>query len=119
MLKVEVWPKMNPRLLSGWRQAQRKATPGRSSISVRWLDQLVFRAVVAPLICTLTAGAMYAGGRGVAKDESKAVKFWEAAAAQGFVQAQFNLGTDSPQATVMCRPSDQESLIADWRPYVR
>jgi TPR repeat protein len=36
---------------------------------------------------------MYAKGRGAAKDESKAVKLWQSAAAQGFVQAQFNLGT--------------------------
>ncbi len=36
---------------------------------------------------------MYDDGRGVAKDESKAVKWWEAASAQGNREAQFNLGT--------------------------
>ncbi len=35
----------------------------------------------------------YARGQGVAKDESKAVQWWAAAAAQGHVEAQFNLGT--------------------------
>jgi TPR repeat protein len=38
------------------------------------------------------AGVHYAQGRGVAKDESKAVQWWQAAAAQGHAQAQFNLG---------------------------
>jgi TPR repeat protein len=31
-------------------------------------------------------------GQGVAKDESKAVQWWQAAAAHGLAQAQFNLG---------------------------
>ncbi len=39
-----------------------------------------------------TAGIRYAEGRGVAKDESKAVQWYAAAAAQGHVDAQFNLG---------------------------
>jgi TPR repeat protein len=36
-------------------------------------------------------GVSYAEGRGVAKDESKAVQWYEAAAAQGLAQAQLNL----------------------------
>ncbi len=42
--------------------------------------------------CTSIAGLMYYRGRGVAIDESNAVKLWEAAAAQGVAQAQFSLG---------------------------
>ncbi len=38
------------------------------------------------------AGVQYAEGRGVAKDEAKAVQWWQAAAVQGHAQAQFNLG---------------------------
>jgi TPR repeat protein len=38
------------------------------------------------------AGMSYAQGRGVAKDESKAVHWWQAAAAQGVAEAQYNLG---------------------------
>jgi TPR repeat protein len=38
------------------------------------------------------AGLSYAGGRGVARDESKAVQWWQAAAAQGDADAQLNLG---------------------------
>jgi TPR repeat protein len=36
---------------------------------------------------------MYADGRGVAKDESKAVSWWTAAAEQGVARAQFALGS--------------------------
>jgi hypothetical protein len=36
---------------------------------------------------------MYADGRGVAKDESKAAKWHAAAAAQGHAEAQFVLGS--------------------------
>ncbi len=38
------------------------------------------------------AGVSYAEGRGVSKDESKAVQWYGAAAAQGHAQAQYNLG---------------------------
>jgi hypothetical protein len=41
----------------------------------------------------LVAGVSYDQGQGVAKDEAKAVQWWQAAAAQGFAQAQFYLGT--------------------------
>ncbi len=39
-----------------------------------------------------SAGMCYAKGEGVTKDESKAVHWYEAAAAQGYVDAQFSLG---------------------------
>jgi TPR repeat protein len=35
---------------------------------------------------------MYAGGRGVTKDEVKAARWYRAAAMQGYVPAQYNLG---------------------------
>ncbi len=38
-------------------------------------------------------GSMYDDGRGVAKDQSKALKWWTAAAEQGHAPAQLNLGT--------------------------
>ncbi len=38
------------------------------------------------------AGVHYAEGRGVAKDEAKAVQWWQAAAVQGYAQAQLKLG---------------------------
>jgi TPR repeat protein len=42
--------------------------------------------------CLLVAGVCYDQGRGVAKDESKALKWWQAAADQGLAQAQVYLG---------------------------
>ena len=38
-------------------------------------------------------GGCYASGRGVAKDEAEAVKWWRKAAEQNYAQAQYNLGT--------------------------
>ncbi len=38
-------------------------------------------------------GACYANGQGVAKDEKKAVEYYQLAAAQNHAEAQFNLGT--------------------------
>ncbi len=42
--------------------------------------------------CVPMAGVSYDAGRGVVKDESKAVQWWQAAAAQDNAQAQHNLG---------------------------
>jgi TPR repeat protein len=42
-------------------------------------------------MCVL--GIMYAKGRGVRENESKAVEYFAAAAAQDDPEAQFNLGT--------------------------
>ncbi len=50
----------------------------------------------------LAAGVMYAGGRGVEKDESKAAHWWAAAAAQGIALAQFNLGTCGLSNSLYC-----------------
>lgn len=40
----------------------------------------------------LSLGGMYANGRGVAKDDAEAAKWWRKAADQGRAQAQYNLG---------------------------
>ncbi len=55
----------------------------------------VQRVIVSPITdCwVLMAGACYLEGRGLAKDESKAAQWWQAAAAQGHADAQYNLGT--------------------------
>ncbi len=41
----------------------------------------------------LIAGAMYAKGKAVTQDDAKAVQWYAAAAAQGYAEAQFDLGT--------------------------
>ncbi len=59
---------------------------------------------------------MYAEGRGVAKDEAKAVQWWAAAAAQGDADAQFNLGTPYPlQRLSTCLMDARPILLAYQR----
>jgi TPR repeat protein len=49
----------------------------------------------------LMAGMSCAQGRGVVKDESKAVQWYAAAATQGFAHAQFNLGMCVARGTTL------------------
>jgi TPR repeat protein len=83
------------------------------------LGKLVFAVTVARAtgnveIFVVSAGVCYAEGEGVTPDESKAVLWYKAAAAQGFVRAQYNLGMSYPangsclalsRMQRICRPS--------------
>jgi TPR repeat protein len=59
----------------------------------------------------MSTGMRYAQGRGVAEDESSAVQWLQAAAAQGHAQAQFNLGMCAVFVTRLT--SQYWSLIAE------
>jgi TPR repeat protein len=93
MLRAEDWPEMNPKQSSGGVLQQLRAWLRRSSTSV--FVSLTCSFEVLATDCFMLAGVLYAEGRRVAKDKSRAVQWWQAAAAQGHAQAQYSLGTSA------------------------
>ena len=56
------------------------------------IEQLRLAAEQGYARAQFNLGVMYATGRGVPKDDAKAVKWYRLAADQGYARAQFNLG---------------------------
>ncbi len=87
--KAKVWPKTCQRLFIGIQPLQLKAMRRRSSISV--CNVMCDRSMPSTHEW-FASGFCYYKGEGVAKDLSKAVHWYTAAAVQGFAPAQYNLG---------------------------
>ena len=56
------------------------------------IEQLRLAAEQGDASAQYNLGVMYATGRGVPKDDAKAVKWYRLAAEQGYARAQYNLG---------------------------
>ncbi len=81
---------------------QRRASLKRSATSVRLaLSSKLSLVSLEAIFRFFCSGLCYVHGRGVAQDESKAVYWWQTAAAQGDAHAQLNLGLCQSPCDVM------------------